>query len=69
MSYKMEVLCHLHIPEAENADGVRLDERRREGGVKAFLEARDGPFREDRGGGSSGFARNRVAGLGSIFCW
>ena len=45
--HKLEVLCHLRIPEAENVYGVRLEERRREGGIKAFLEARDGPFRED----------------------
>jgi hypothetical protein len=41
------VISHLRIPEAENADGVRLEQQRRDGGVKAFLEARDGPFREE----------------------
>jgi enoyl-CoA hydratase/carnithine racemase len=45
--HKLEVVCHLRIPEAENADGVLLESRRAEGGVRAFLEARDGPFRED----------------------
>jgi len=44
--HKIEVLCHSRIPEATNVDGVNLEERRREGGVKAFLEARDGPFRQ-----------------------
>jgi enoyl-CoA hydratase/carnithine racemase len=45
--HKLEVISHLRIPEAENADGVRLEQQRRDGGVKAFLEARDGPFREE----------------------
>lgn len=44
--HKIEVLCHSRIPEATNVDGVNLEQRRREAGVKAFLEARDGPFRE-----------------------
>jgi enoyl-CoA hydratase len=44
--HKMEVLCHLRIPEAENVDGVPLEQARREQGVKGFLAARDGPFRE-----------------------
>ena len=44
--HKMEVLCHIRIPEAENVHGMRLEEARREGGVRSFLEARDGPFRE-----------------------
>jgi enoyl-CoA hydratase len=44
--HKIEVLCHSRIPEAENVDGVNLEQRRREAGVKAFLEARDGPFRD-----------------------
>jgi enoyl-CoA hydratase len=45
--HKLEVISHLRIPEAENADGVRLEQQRREGGVKAFLEARHGPFRDE----------------------
>ena len=44
--HKIEVLCHSRIPEAENVEGVNLEQRRREAGVKAFLEARDGPFRD-----------------------
>jgi enoyl-CoA hydratase len=43
--HKIEVLCHSRIPEATNVDEVNLEQRRRESGVKAFLEARDGPFR------------------------
>jgi enoyl-CoA hydratase/carnithine racemase len=46
LGHKLEVLCHIRIPEAENVDGVRLEEARREMGVKGFLQARDGPFRE-----------------------
>lgn len=45
--HKIEVLCHSRIPEATNVDGVNLEQRRREAGVKAFLDARDGPFRQD----------------------
>ncbi|HEX6512238.1 MAG TPA: enoyl-CoA hydratase/isomerase family protein [Chloroflexota bacterium] len=44
--HKIETLCHSRIPEAESVDGVNLEQIRREAGVKAFLEARDGPFRE-----------------------
>jgi len=43
--HKLEVLCHSRIPEVE-IEGVNLEQRRREGGVRAFLEARDGPFRD-----------------------
>ncbi len=45
--HKLEVVCHLRIPEAENVHGVRLEQARAEGGVKGFLAARDTPFRED----------------------
>jgi enoyl-CoA hydratase len=45
--HKIEVVCHLRIPEAENVHGVRLEQARAEGGVKEFLAARDTPFRED----------------------
>jgi enoyl-CoA hydratase/carnithine racemase len=45
--HKIETLCHSRIPEAENVDGVNLEQLRRKAGVRAFLEARDGPFRED----------------------
>ncbi len=44
--HKIETLCHSRISEAENVDGVNLEQLRREAGVKAFLEARDGPFRD-----------------------
>lgn len=44
--HKLEVLCHLRIPEAQNVHGVPLYERLREGGVKALLDARDTPFQE-----------------------
>lgn len=44
--HKIETLCHARIPEAESVHGVNLEQRRREAGVKAFLESRDGPFRE-----------------------
>ncbi|HZR98556.1 MAG TPA: enoyl-CoA hydratase-related protein [Chloroflexota bacterium] len=44
--HKMEVISHLRIPEAENVHGISLERARQEGGVKGFLEARDGPFRE-----------------------
>lgn len=44
--HKIETLCHSRIPEAENVVGVNLERLRREAGVKAFLDARDGPFRE-----------------------
>ncbi len=43
--HKIETLCHSRIPDATNVDGVNLEQRRREAGVKAFLDARDGPFR------------------------
>lgn len=46
LGHKLEVLCHSRIPEVE-IEGVNLERRRREGGVKAFLEARDGPFKEE----------------------
>jgi enoyl-CoA hydratase len=42
--HKIEVLCHNRITEAENVDGVNLEQRRHDTGVKGFLEARDGPF-------------------------
>jgi enoyl-CoA hydratase len=45
--HKIEVVCHLRIPEAENVHGVRLEQARADGGVKEFLAARDMPFRED----------------------
>ena len=41
--HKLEVVCHLRIPEAENVHGVRLEQARAEGGVKGFLAARDTP--------------------------
>jgi enoyl-CoA hydratase len=44
--HKIETLCHSRIPEAENVEGVNLERLRREAGVKAFLDARDRPFRE-----------------------
>ncbi len=44
--HKLEVLCHSRIPEVVTVEGVNLEQRRREAGVRAFLEARDGPFRE-----------------------
>jgi enoyl-CoA hydratase/carnithine racemase len=47
VGHKLEVLCHVRIPEAENIYGVRLEQARAEGGVKGFLQARDTPFRED----------------------
>ncbi|HLG73709.1 MAG TPA: enoyl-CoA hydratase/isomerase family protein [Chloroflexota bacterium] len=43
--HKIETLCHSRIPEAANVEGVNLEQRRREAGVKAFLAARDDPFR------------------------
>ena len=46
IGHKIEVLCHSRIPEVE-IEGVNLARRRQESGVKAFLEARDGPFREE----------------------
>lgn len=45
--HKLEVLSHFRIPEAENAEGVNLERLRREDGMKAYLEARDGPFAEE----------------------
>jgi enoyl-CoA hydratase len=45
--HKLEVLCHSRIPEVVTVEGVNLEQRRREAGVKSFLDARDGPFRED----------------------
>jgi enoyl-CoA hydratase/carnithine racemase len=51
--HKLEVLSHFRIPEAENAEGVNLDRLRRESGLKAYLEARDRPFEDDKDLGSS----------------
>ena len=45
--HKLEVVCHLRIPEATNVHGVPLEQARAEGGVKGFLAARDRPFDED----------------------
>ena len=45
--HKIEVLCYERLPEAENVHGVRLEQQRREAGVKGFLQARDAPFAED----------------------
>ena len=39
-------LCHSLQYTAETPDGRNLDELRRAEGMKAFLEARDGPYRD-----------------------
>ena len=38
-------ICHSMQDAAETPDGVNLTELRREQGMKAFLEARDAPYR------------------------
>jgi enoyl-CoA hydratase/carnithine racemase len=39
-------ICHSLQEQAETPDGRNLSEIRRQEGMKAFLEARDGPFRQ-----------------------
>ena len=45
-SHLVAAVCHTLQYEAESADGRNLQELREREGLKAFLEARDGPFRE-----------------------
>ena len=45
-SHLVDAVCHTLQYEAESADGRNLQELREREGLKAFLEARDGPFRE-----------------------
>jgi enoyl-CoA hydratase len=45
--HEMEVMCHFSGRNAENVDGVPLKDVRQQSGFRAFLEARDGPFRDN----------------------
>ncbi len=45
--HKISTICHALIPTALTADGIDMNAVRKREGVRAFLEAREAPFRRD----------------------